>query len=72
MQDIAEGTLATVERLHKAGADINAQDDSGHTALMYACMANNSIVVAYLLKQKCSVNTQQKVHSFLDTMLLHN
>lgn len=49
------------QQLYKAGADINAQDDSGYSALMYACMANNSAVVQYLLKQKCSVNTQQEV-----------
>jgi ankyrin repeat protein len=39
-----------------SGADINAQDDEGKTALMYAIESENKYVAEYLLQQNADAN----------------
>ncbi len=50
------GDLGGVEKAIKAGADVNAKDDIGFTALLYAASNGQANVVAALLKAGASIN----------------
>lgn len=47
----AKGDLDTVQRLIEAGADVNAQDGKGRTALHHAANSNNADMIQLLAQQ---------------------
>ncbi len=54
------GNLQQVQALLQAGADVNAQDLQGYTALMYAAQGGHDTVLATLLKNKANPTIQDK------------
>ena len=62
MRAAETGDIGQVRQLMKAGADINARDQRGFTALMHACMSDNSSgeIVKTLLEARANVNAMDK------------
>ena len=52
------GNKAEVERLLKAGADVDAKDNNGRTALMYASASGYEGIVKILIENKADVNAK--------------
>ena len=59
---------AIVSRLLEAGADANAQDAGGHTALYYAIINNDELSVRALLEKGADINLGEG-HSFWNRSL---
>ena len=59
---IKRGDLGTVRRLLAAGADVNALDRYGQTALMLAAHAGHLEIVETLLASKAELNKTAKYH----------
>lgn len=57
---ISEDFIQIAEKLIDMGADINAQDNLGKTALMYACNRGNSRVVKKLLEAGADISIVDK------------
>lgn len=55
------GNLGEVKRLVEAGAELNAQDSRGRTAVMAATHGNHPSVVEYLLAMGADVNLRDEV-----------
>jgi ankyrin repeat protein len=53
-----EGNLSKVKSLIQAGTNINKQDNTGVTALMWACMKGYEPIVTALIRAGASVNHQ--------------
>ena len=51
-----KGKLDLIKRLHGVGADINAFDQKGWTALMYACLEGHEKIAEYLIKMGADLN----------------
>lgn len=58
-QQVSNG-LKYIKKLLTLPIDYNAYDDAGNTALIYAVRANNSALVAVLLKHGADTNIQNK------------
>jgi len=56
-----EGLLLVVESLLDAGADINAQDPAGDTALHYAMAAEHQGIIDLLVQSKANVYVRNQV-----------
>lgn len=52
------GDLQSVEVCIENGADVNARDMDGFTALMWACMRGNFEIVKYLVERGADVNAK--------------
>lgn len=61
MSACAWGESQTVELLIRRGADINAQDNVGNTALIWAATAEKGDTVAVLLKHQAKVNVKDEM-----------
>ena len=55
------GKTAEVRKLVLAGAKVNAADQDGFTALMFAIMRGDEGMADYLIEQKADVNRRNKV-----------
>lgn len=55
------GNLDEVKRLVETGAELNAQDDRGRTAVMAATHGNHPAVVEYLLAKGADVNLRDEM-----------
>jgi hypothetical protein len=55
-QAARSGDLATIERLHASGADLDARDSQGRTAVLEAAMAGHGVVVERLLEYGANPN----------------
>ena len=53
-----EGPFEEFEKLFLAGADKNAADSAGNTALMYAVKGNQIEIVEYLIREGANVNAR--------------
>jgi ankyrin repeat protein len=51
-------TVEEVERLIKEGADIDAKDSDGQTALVFASKKGHSVIVELLLKHDADINAK--------------
>ena len=58
LEAVANDNNAEVERLIKAGANLDAQDINGNTALHLAVLDNNSNIIIKLLKEGADVNAK--------------
>jgi len=47
-QAVQDGNVAEIKRLIEAGADVNAQDNEGYTALMFASKNGHKEIVKLL------------------------
>ena len=59
-QAVRDGDIGTLSHLLTAGADINAQDQHGQTALMIAAQAGLADVVTFLVGQGAALNHTAK------------
>jgi ankyrin repeat protein len=57
---VREDRLDSLEKLIKAGADLNSQSDRQETALMYACRNCSPKVVEFLLHHGADVNLRDE------------
>ncbi|MCL2103738.1 MAG: ankyrin repeat domain-containing protein [Kiritimatiellaeota bacterium] len=55
---VGHGRLETVQILLSAGTDVNAENESGHTALYYAAYGGDETLVAMLLSASADVNAK--------------
>lgn len=60
MQSAYEGRLASVEKLLKKGASVDATDKEGRTAMMMAAYNGHTAVVEFLLKNGANINSKDK------------
>ena len=54
------GNYETVRRLQESGANVNAVDNRGYTALHYACSIGDADIASFLLDKGAEVNMQDK------------
>jgi ankyrin repeat protein len=63
-----------IEKAIKQGADVNAADESGHTALMLACRYRDAKIIDLLLRHGAKVDSwcppQPSHHNWLNTEML--
>ncbi len=62
-----------IEKAIKQGADVNAADESGHTALMLACRYRDAKIIDLLLRHGAKVDSwcpPQPSHNWLNTEML--
>lgn len=59
-QAVRQGNIGTLSQLLTAGADINARDQHGQTALMIAAHAGFAEVVTFLVGQGAALNHSAK------------
>ena len=52
--------IAMVDALLKAGADINAENDEGDTALMYPCSWDLHKIISFLISKKIDIKKRDK------------
>jgi ankyrin repeat protein len=57
----SKGDLSTVKKLLTEGADVNATDSSGRTALVEAAWGGHTDIVKYLIEKGANVNTGDNV-----------
>ena len=55
-----EGKIERVEKLLAKGADVNAGDIAGQTALMYAAGEGHSEIAEFLIEQGANVDVKNK------------
>jgi uncharacterized protein len=60
MANAAQGSITEVNTLIEQGADLNAKDENGRTALMYAVEQNRTEAAQTLLAKGADVNAQDK------------
>ncbi len=56
----SKGDLSMVKKLISEGADINATDNSGRTALVEAAWAGHNAIVKFLIEKGADINTGDK------------
>jgi ankyrin repeat protein len=61
MRASGAGDIAEIQRQLATGADPNAQDCSGWTALMYAALPMKSEAIAFLLRAGADVNATSRM-----------
>lgn len=72
-QAARKGDVGTLERLFGAGADINARDAHGQTALMLAARIGHHAAVTFLVERGADLNHTTKFHlSALMLAVLNN
>ncbi len=59
LQQAAKGDKETVMLFIKAGTDVNAKDDKGHTALIVASIRGHTDVVRLLIEKGADVNAKE-------------
>lgn len=65
MLAVSHGRVAMVKLLLRCGADVNAQDREGSTALMCASEHGHTHIVRLLLETgRCDLSLADKVHFF--------
>ena len=57
-QSVESGDFAEVKRLIEAGADVNAQENDGSTALMWASLEGHAGITRLLIEAGADVNAQ--------------
>jgi uncharacterized protein len=60
MANAAQGSITEVKALIEQGADLNAKDENGRTALMYAVEQNRTEAAQTLLARGAEVNAKDK------------
>lgn len=55
---VRAGNAKQVKKLIKSGADVNAKDDEGKTALMWASMYGHNDMIKFLIKNGADVNAK--------------
>ena len=63
-QAAGRGDLATVKALLEKGADIDAADDYGRTALFFALFRKQKDMVRFLIKQGADVNARDTLYHY--------
>ncbi len=61
LEQAKEGDLAVLELFLKGGMDLETQDSSGVTALMYAALNGHVEAAALLIEEGAHVNAQDKL-----------
>lgn len=64
------GNLNLVKTLIQAGADVNAQNDNGGNALLFALNANNVEITFELLKYNVNPNSEMRVSDYVEITAL--
>lgn len=55
-----DGNITTIQKLIDRGADINAKNENGWTALFYAAVTGHEMVVRLLLDRGADINAEDK------------